>query len=69
MYGCIYLGNPGSQSVVGARLMCFTKVQTQLFDNLMRPLEFKNLDRNLWNDKCDYYDLSKCTDFNPDGYN
>ena len=25
--------------------------------------------RNLWNDKCDYYELSKVTNFNPDGYN
>ena len=35
----------------------------------MQPLEFKNLDRSLWNDKCDYYELSKLTNFNPDGYN
>ena len=27
------------------------------------------IDRNLWNDKCDYYELSKVTNFNPDGYN
>ena len=26
-------------------------------------------DHSLWNDKCDYYELSKVTDFNPDGYN
>ena len=49
--------------------MCFTKVQTQLFDNLMQPLEFKNLDHSLWNDKCDYCKLSKFTNFNPDSYN
>ena len=49
--------------------MCFTKVHTQLFDNLMRPLEFENLDHSLWNDKCDYYELSKLTNFNLDGYN
>ena len=35
----------------------------------MQPLEFENLDRSLWNDKCDYYELSKCTNFNTDGYN
>ena len=23
----------------------------------------------MWNDKCDYYELSKLTNFNPDGYN
>ena len=49
--------------------MCFTKVRTQLFDNLMRPLKFENLDHSLWNDKCNYYKLSKCTNLNPDGYN
>ena len=27
------------------------------------------IDHNLWNDKCDYYELSKVTNFNPDGYN
>ena len=26
-------------------------------------------DHSLWNDKCDHYELSKVTNFNPDGYN
>ena len=26
-------------------------------------------DHSLWNDKCDYYELNKVTNFNPDGYN
>ena len=49
--------------------MCFTKVNKQLFDNLGRPLESVITDRSLWNDKCDYYELSKVTNFNPEGYN
>ena len=28
-----------------------------------------NFDHSLWNDKCDYYELSKLTNFNSDGYN
>ena len=49
--------------------MCFTKIHKQLFDNLRRPLEFETIDCSLWNDKCDYYELSKLTNFNPEGYN
>ena len=49
--------------------MCFTKVNKQLFDNLGRPLESVITDRSLWNDKSDYYELSKVTNFNPEGYN
>ena len=49
--------------------MCFTKVTKQLFDNLGQPLESVFTDRSLWNDKCDYYELGKVTNFNPEGYN
>ena len=27
------------------------------------------MDRSLWNDKCDYYNMDKCDNLNPNGYN
>ena len=32
-------------------------------------MEFNNMDRNLWNDKCDYYETDKCNNLNPDSFN
>ena len=32
-------------------------------------MDFDNMDRSLWNDKCDYYDMDKCDNLNPNGYN
>ena len=46
-----------------------SKENTQLYDSLMRPLELDNLDKSLWNDKCDYIDLEKCMNFNRENYN
>lgn len=45
--------------------MCFNKLVTPiLFDNLGRPLDLKNTDHNLWNDKCDYQELDEITNLN-----
>ena len=32
-------------------------------------MDFDNMDRSLWNDKCDYYDMDKCDNLIPNGYN
>ena len=49
--------------------MCFSKQDVKLFDNLNWPLEFNSINRNLWNDKCDYMDLENCKNLNPNNYN
>ena len=49
--------------------MCFSKQDHKLFDDLSRPLDFDNIDNSLWNDKCHYYDIEKCTNLNPNNYN
>ena len=48
--------------------MCFSKWDVKLFDNLNWPLELDNINRNLWNDKCDYFDLEDCKNLNPNNY-
>ena len=40
-----------------------------LYDNLLRPLELGSVDTCLWSDKCDYIDVDKCSNLNPDNYN
>ena len=49
--------------------MCFGKWDIKLFDNLNWPLELDNINRNLWNDKCNYMDLEDCKNLNPNNYN
>ena len=49
--------------------MCFSNVDTTLYDSLLRPLEQTNTDNPLWSDKCDYIDPHNCSNLNPDGYN
>ena len=49
--------------------MCFSKQDIKLFDNLNWPLELNSINRNLWNDKCDYMDLEDCKNLNPNNYN
>ena len=49
--------------------MCFSKWDVKLFDNLNQPLELDNINRKLWNDKCDYIDLEDCKNLNPNNYN
>ena len=40
----------------------------KLFDNLERPMELDSINRDLWNDKCDYIDVSDCPNLNPNGH-
>ena len=43
--------------------------EQKLFDDLMWPLELDNKDKALWNDKCDYYEIEKCNNLNPEDLN
>ena len=43
--------------------------EQKLFDDLMRLLELDNKDKVLWNDKCDYYQIEKCNNLNPEYFN
>ena len=38
-------------------------------DELGHPLLDTNLPDSLWSDKCDYVDINKCTNLNPDNFN
>ena len=38
-------------------------------DSLSRSREYGELDSSLWNDKCDYVELDKCVNLNPNNYN
>ena len=49
--------------------MCWSKFEHKLYYGLMQPLEQNNLDKSLWNDKCDYTDITKCTNLNSNNYN
>ena len=49
--------------------MCIRPNDTQLFDNLIQPLELNNRDKSLWNDRCDYVDLDHCDNFNINNQN
>ena len=49
--------------------MCLWRPDTQLFDNLPRPLELDTYDKSLWNDKCGYVDTESCKNLNPLNYN
>ena len=49
--------------------MCFMRTDNQLFNSLNRPHELIKTDESLWSDKCDYVDLNKCNNLNPEGYN
>ena len=39
------------------------------FDELGRPLLDNNLPESIWSGKCDYVDISKCTNLNPSNFN
>ena len=45
------------------------KHEHKLFDDLSRALDLDNVDNILWNNKCDYYDIEKCTNLNRNKYN
>ena len=49
--------------------MYLSKFSTKTHDELERPLNFADVNKSLWNDKCDYIDPDKCKDFNPNGFN
>ena len=49
--------------------MCFTKDTAKLYDDLMQPLETESQDKSMWNDKCDYYNVDKCSNLNPENFN
>ena len=38
-------------------------------DSLERPLDLYNTDESLWSDKCDYMEIEKCTNLNPNSMN
>ena len=48
--------------------MCFSQSDNQLFDNLNRPIQHAAKSK-LWNDKCDYIDLTKTKNLNPLNHN
>ena len=45
------------------------KKDITIFDNLTRPLHLDELSPALWSDKCDYVDVIKCNNLNPENYN
>ena len=49
--------------------MCKTGMNSDIFDELNRPLNYDELDNTLWNDKCDYVEIEGTTDLNPNNYN
>ena len=44
--------------------MCITTDQVGSNDLLNRPRDFTEVDKTLWNDKCDYLDLDSCSNLN-----
>ena len=48
--------------------MWFSKEEV-LFDSLSRPLENDNVHESLWNNKCDYVNIEKCKNLNPENLN
>ena len=56
-------------SVYYPLIMCFTKGDTGLIDELYRPIDNFLLYESLWNDKCDYIQPDSCTNLNVDNYN
>ena len=49
--------------------MSFSKPENKLFDDLSQPLDLETLDKSLWNDKCDYYDVQECKNLNASNFN
>ena len=46
-----------------------TEADSTQTDLLLRSQDFDELDGSLWNDKCDYIELEKCSNLNPNNYN
>ena len=49
--------------------MANTTINDSFKDSLSRSQEYGELDSSLWNDKCDYVELDKCVNLNPNNYN
>ena len=49
--------------------MCKPKNSDKLHDELLRPMNFDQMDESLWNVKCDYVEPEKCIDQNPNNLN
>ena len=49
--------------------MCFYKEDVTVTDSLLRPLLMKDLDGNLWSDKCGYRMTDECDNLNLLNYN
>ena len=49
--------------------MSNTTINGSFKDSLSRSREYGELDSSLWNDKCDYVELNKCVNLNPNNYN
>ena len=43
--------------------------ESELYDKLNWPLINEDIDNSRWNDKCDYIEIEKCVNLNPDKYN
>ena len=46
-----------------------TEADSSQIDMLLRSRDYDELDSSLWNDKCDYIELEKCSNLNPNNYN
>ena len=49
--------------------MSSTVIYNSFEDSLSRSQEYGALDSSLWNDKCDYVELDKCVNLNPNNHN
>ena len=49
--------------------MCNTEADSTKIDLLLRSSDYDELDGSLWNDKCNYIELEKCSNLNPNNYN
>ena len=49
--------------------MCDTDKNKQKIDELNRPMIYDELDKTLWNDKCDYVEIDGAANLNPNNYN
>ena len=49
-------------------MMNNTEADSTQIDMLLRSQDYDELDSSLWNDKCDYIELEKCSNLNPNNY-
>ena len=49
--------------------MCLLRSDLHLMDSLYRSLDLFNVNESLWSDKCDYMDVEKCSNLNPNSIN